>query len=63
MGGEFLLVSGYEYAMGEEELLHLIEEAAMNNLSGILVEGGINFKEIPDRVIKRLMKKESPFFL
>ena len=61
-GGEFLLVSGYEYAMGEEELLHLIEESAMNNLSGILVEGGINFKEIPDRVIKKADEEGIPLF-
>ena len=61
-GGEFLLVSGYEYAMGEEELLQLIEESAMNNLSGILVEGGINFKEIPDRVIKKADEEGIPLF-
>ena len=38
-GREFILVSGYEYGIDEAELLKLIEEAAQNNLSGILVEG------------------------
>ena len=42
-GRGFILVSGYEYGIDEAELLKLIEEAAQNNLSGILVEGGIQF--------------------
>ena len=61
-GREFILVSGYEYGIDEAELLKLIEEAAQNNLSGILVEGGINFKEMPASVIKKADEKELPLF-
>ena len=61
-GREFILVSGYEYGIDEAELLKLIEEAAQNNLSGILVEGGINFKEMPVSVIKEADERELPLF-
>lgn len=61
-GGEFLLVSGYEYGTDEAELLNLIEEASINKLSGILVEGGINFKEIPISVINKADEQEMPLF-
>lgn len=50
-GGEFILVSGYEYGVNDNELIQLLDEAEMNNLSGILVEGGINFKKISQLVI------------
>ena len=61
-GGEFLLISGYEYGTDEEELLQIVEEASVNNLSGILVEGGINFKEISVNVINKADEKEIPLF-
>ena len=61
-GGEFILVSGYEYGIDETELLKLVEEAAQNDLSGILVEGGINFKEMPVSVIKEADERELPLF-
>ena len=61
-GGEFILVSGYEYGIDEAELLKLVEEAAQNDLSGILVEGGINFKEMPVSVIKEADERELPLF-
>lgn len=61
-GGEFILVSGYEYGIDETELLKLVEEAALNDLSGILVEGGINFKEMPASVIRKADEKELPLF-
>lgn len=61
-GGEFLLISGYEYGTDEEELLQIVEEASMNNLSGILVEGGVNFKEISANVINKADEKEIPLF-
>ena len=61
-GREFILVSGYEYGIDEAELLKLVEEAAQNNLSGILVEGGINFKEMPASVIKKADERELPLF-
>ncbi len=58
----FILVSGYEYGIDEAELLKLIEEAAQNNLSGILVGGGINFKKCQASVIKKADEKELPLF-
>ena len=61
-GGEFLLVSGYEHGFDEVELLQLVEEAFMNDLSGILVEGGINFKKIPEDVVNKANEKEIPLF-
>ena len=61
-GGEFILVSGYEYGIDESELLKLVEEAAENNSSGVLIEGGINFKEMPASVIKKADEKELPLF-
>lgn len=61
-GGEFLLVSGYEYGMDEDGLLQLLEEAAINKLSGILIEGGINFKEISVKVTKKADEEEIPLF-
>ncbi|MFV0516408.1 MAG: PucR family transcriptional regulator [Aminipila sp.] len=61
-GGEFILVSGYEYGTNESELLQLIEEASLNNSSGILVEGGINFKEIPGEVIRKADEEKMPLF-
>ncbi|MFB2010233.1 PucR family transcriptional regulator [Flintibacter sp. P01028] len=61
-GGEFILVSGYEYGVNDTELLELLDEAEMNNLSGILVEGGINFKKISQRVIDYADKLSVPLF-
>ena len=61
-GGEFLLISGYEYGMNESELLELVDEAAENDLSGILVEGGINFKELPRNVIEKADTVGIPLF-
>ncbi len=61
-GGEFILVSGYEFGLDEEGLYQLVEEASMNKLSGVLVEGGINFKEIPVKVIKKADEEEIPLF-
>lgn len=59
-GGEFILVSGYEYGMDEEGLLQLVEEASMNKISCILIEGGINFKEISSKVIKKADEEGIP---
>ena len=61
-GGEFLLVSGYEYGMDEEGLLQLVEEASINKLSGILIEGGINFKGISVKITKKADEEEIPLF-
>lgn len=61
-GGEFLLVSGYEYGMDSEDLLELVEEAARNKLSGILIEGGINFKEISKELIDKADEEGVPLF-
>lgn len=61
-GGEFILVSGYEYGIDEAELLRLVEEASVNNCSGVLIEGGINFKEMPASVMKKADEKELPLF-
>lgn len=61
-GGEFLLISGYEYGTDEEELLQIVEEASANKLSGILIEGGVNFKEIPSNVINKSDEREIPLF-
>ncbi len=61
-GGEFILVSGYEYGIDEAELLRLVEEASSNNCSGILIEGGINFKEMPASVMRKADEKELPLF-
>lgn len=61
-GGEFLLVSGYEAGMDEDGLLQLLEEASINKISGILIEGGINFKEISCKVINKADEEEIPLF-
>jgi hypothetical protein len=61
-GGEFLLVSGYDPSMGEEDLLQLLEEASQNKISGILIEGGINFKEISQKVLEKAELEEIPLF-
>jgi hypothetical protein len=61
-GGEFLLVSGYEAGMDQDGLFHLLDEASMNKISGILIEGGINFKEISDKVINKAEEEEIPLF-
>ena len=61
-GGEFLLISGYEFGVNEEELLQMIQEAATSQLSGILVEGGINFKSLSERVIRRADEAAIPLF-
>lgn len=61
-GGEFLLVSGYEAGMDEEGILQLLEEASINKISGILVEGGINFKEISNKVTNKADEEDIPLF-
>ena len=61
-GGEFVLVSGYELGVNEEELLVLLDEAVTNRLSGLLIEGGINFKTLTDRVAQRADEAEIPIF-
>lgn len=61
-GGEFLLISGYEVGVNEDELLEIIGEAAVNRLSGILVEGGVNFKVLSPRVIQLADKADMPLF-
>lgn len=61
-GGEFVLVSGYESGVNEEELLFLLEEAVKNKLSGLLIEGGINFKTLSPSVIERANRLEIPVF-
>lgn len=61
-GGEFLLVSGYDPGMGEEDLLELLDEASQNKISGILIEGGVNFKEISDNVLEKAEVEEIPLF-
>ena len=61
-GGEFILVSGYEYGVNDNELIQLLDEAEMNNLSGILIEGGINFKKISQTVIAHADKLGVPLF-
>ena len=61
-GGEFILVSGYEHGVNDKELLELLDEAEMNHLSGILIEGGINFKELSAVVINRADQLGVPLF-
>lgn len=61
-GGEFVLVSGYELGVNEEELLQLIHEAEVNKLSGLLIEGGINFKSLSQRVIQAADRVGLPLF-
>lgn len=61
-GGEFLLVSGYEADFNEDELLKLVEESAENKISGLLVEGGVNFKSIPESVIEASERNNIPLF-
>ena len=60
--GEFLLVSGFEYGIDEKELVHIIKEAALNNLSGILIEGGINFEKLSKSVIDCAEDSKIPLF-
>ena len=45
-GGELVLVSGYEVGINEEEILALLEECAKVDISGGLIEGGVNFKSL-----------------
>lgn len=61
-GGELILVSGYENDMNESSLLQLIDEAKINDSSGILVEGGINFKDVPQSVIDKADEEKIPLF-
>ena len=61
-GGEFVLVSGYELGVDDAELLHLIDEAVTNQLSGLLVEGGVNFRFLSDTVIDKANKEKIPLF-
>lgn len=61
-GGEFVLVSGYELGVNEEELLQLIREAQLNKLSGLLIEGGINFKSLGPLVIQAADDAALPLF-
>lgn len=46
----------------DNELIQLLDEAEMNNLSGILIEGGINFKKISQTVITHADKLGVPLF-
>lgn len=61
-GGEFVMVSGYEYGVNDTELIALLDEAEMNHLSGILVEGGINFKTLSSTVIDHANQLGVPLF-
>ena len=61
-GGEFVMVSGYELGVNEDELLHLIDEAVVNQLSGLLVEGGVNFKSLSDRILEKADSAQIPLF-
>lgn len=61
-GGEFILVSGYELGVDQTELLSLLEEAAASGLSGILVEGGMNFKSLSSLVIQKAEEYQIPLF-
>lgn len=61
-GGEFMLISGYESGFNEEKLLSTLIEAKKNNLSGILLEGGINFKKCPESAIKKADELNIPLF-
>lgn len=61
-GGEFILVSGYEYGVNDSELIALLDEAEMNHLSGIMVEGGINFKTLSRSVTDHADQLGVPLF-
>lgn len=61
-GGEFVMVSGYEYGVNDTELIRLLDEAETNRLSGILVEGGINFNSLSDAVIAHADQLGIPLF-
>lgn len=61
-GGEFVMVSGYDTNMREDDLLRLLGEAEKYDISGILLEGGINFKELPQSVISKADKNNIPLF-
>lgn len=61
-GGEFVMISGYEQDVDEGELLSLLDEAVSSALSGMLVEGGVNFKRLPDQVIERAEAVGMPLF-
>ena len=61
-GGEFLMVSGFEDGIDEQHLLDLVRQADDNDLSGILVEGGKNFKTIPEQVINLADLLNMPLF-
>ena len=61
-GGEFILVSGYELGVDQTELLSLLEEANASGLSGILIEGGMNFKSLSSLVIQKAEEYQIPLF-
>ena len=61
-GGEFILVSGYELGVDQTELVSLLDEAAASGLSGILVEGGMNFKMLSSFVIQKAEEYRIPLF-
>ena len=61
-GNEFLMVSGYRYKFEKDNLLNTIREADRNNLSGILVEGAVNFKRLPEEAIELANELDMPLF-
>ena len=61
-GNEFLMVSGYRYKFEKDNLLNTILEADKNNLSGILVEGAVNFKRLPEEAIELANELDMPLF-
>lgn len=61
-GGEFVMVSGYEQDVDEAELLGLLNEAVSSSLSGLLIEGGVNFRQLPPAVIRRAEEAGIPLF-
>ena len=61
-GGEFMLISGYESGFDEDKLLNILIEAEENELSGVLIEGGVNFKKCPASAAKKADELNIPLF-
>ncbi len=61
-GGELILVSGYEAGINEEEIIQLLEECALVGISGVLVEGGVNFKTLSKAITDCADRLELPLF-
>lgn len=61
-GNEFLMISGYRYNFDKQNLLDTIQEAEDSNISGILVEGAINFKHLPSEALDLANELNMPLF-